>query len=169
VRDVRHQARPLRRLHTRLIRFQTGVGGMPFGRIVVIAILADDAPVALGLWTICALGRRLTNRCVLRDLLRPALDERARVVEITVERLDRVLDTVLGSNLRTNRPGAFDLLSVGCRGDECVSERLHSKGANTAADTQRFDTVRPEVLVTEEGLNNNRDASWESQHEQRRA
>ncbi len=105
-----------------------------------------------------------------------SLDQRACILEITVDRLHSHSDTILlycGVSIATEGTEKFtycaylftdcfstvDLLLVGGGIAQSLCEDFDSQLAHSGADTERLDPVSPKELVAEEWLDDCRDTS----------
>ena len=65
------------------------------------------------------------------------------------------------ADLLTNGLGFLNLLDIRGGGSQGIRQALNGQPAHTRPDSKGFDSVGPEELVTEEGMDNSRNARCE--------
>ena len=58
------------------------------------------------------------------------------------------------SHLFTDPSSTLNLFLVGSSRDQSITKALHRQFPNSRSNAQRFHSIRPEVLIPEEGLDN---------------
>ena len=116
---------------------------------------------------------------VLRVTMSSTLDQRASVFQVSVDRFNSSGNPIFlqqdrheydvqcydnhvtyRSDLLTNQSRSLNELLVGRSLVQCVCEAVHSQLAHRSTDPKRFNTIGPEELVTEEGLDDRRDTGY---------